>query len=55
MKNRKRIEVIVLHPERLSRNLTNVIADIYENRLANGIPMPWEETNDKNTSSTIQK
>jgi hypothetical protein len=52
MRKRKRIEVVVLHPERLSRNLTNVIADIYENRIANGIPMPWEEADHKNTSTT---
>lgn len=48
MKNRKKIEVVVLHPERLSKNFTKMIIEIYENRVAKGIPMPWEEASVKN-------
>jgi len=39
---RKKIEVVVLHPERLSKNFTNMIIEIYEKRLADDRPMPWE-------------
>ncbi|MGK0468245.1 hypothetical protein [Clostridium sp.] len=48
MKKRKKIEVVVLHPERLSKNFTKMIIEIYENRIAKGIPMPWEESSVKN-------
>lgn len=33
---KKQIKVVVLNPERLSKNLANVIADIYEKRIADG-------------------
>lgn len=29
---KKQIKLVVLNPERLSKNLTNAIADIFENR-----------------------
>lgn len=47
MRERKPIKIVILNPEKLSKNLTNSICDLYEKMIEEGKPMPWENKTNK--------